>query len=161
MKIQKNSVVTMDYLLKSETGELLDESTNDEPFIYLHGYGQLVPGLENALQGRKTGEKFSVTVAPADGYGERDEESIHDVPKADLAHIEGLEVGAILHASTEEGPSHLTVTALTDHAVTLDPNHPLAGQTLCFDIVIKEVREATEDELEQLNHHSGCSCTDH
>jgi FKBP-type peptidyl-prolyl cis-trans isomerase SlyD len=147
LSIKKDSVVTFNYTLKDDAGETIDSSAPGEPLAYLHGHGNIVPGLERELEGKAAHDKLSVKVTPADGYGEYSKELVQKVPRRALKGIAKVTVGMRLHAQTPEGPRAVTVTALTGDMVTIDANHPLAGQNLNFDIEIVEVRDATEEEL--------------
>ena len=147
MSIKKDSVVTFNYTLKDDAGEVIDSSSAGEPLAYLHGHGNLVPGLERELEGKSTGEKLTVKVAPADGYGELSKDLIQKVPRRSLKGIAKITVGMRLHAQTDQGPRAVTVKAVTGDMVTIDGNHPLAGKNLNFDIDLVDVRDATEEEL--------------
>jgi len=147
MNIQNDAVVTLHYVLKDDAGDVIDESPEGEPLSYLHGHGNLVPGLERELEGRSAGDKLHVTVSAADGYGERDAKLVQRVPRRSLRGIAQVRVGMRLTAQTPQGPRAVTVTQLTGDMVTLDGNHPLAGQNLNFDIEISDVRASTEEEL--------------
>ena len=147
MSITKDSVVTFNYSLKDDDGALIDSSSADEPLAYLHGHGNLVPGLERELEGKGAHDKLSVKVTPADGYGDYSRELVQKVPRRSLKGIANVTVGMRLHAQTAEGPRAVTVTAVTGDMVTLDGNHPLAGKNLNFDIEILDVRDATAEEL--------------
>jgi FKBP-type peptidyl-prolyl cis-trans isomerase SlyD len=145
--IKKDSVVTFNYTLKDDAGEVIDSSAEGEPLAYLQGHGNLVPGLERELEGKSAGDKLTVKVAPADGYGEHSRELIQKVPRRSLKGMAKITVGMRLHAQTDEGPRAVTVTAVIGDMVTIDGNHPLAGKNLNFDIEIVDVRDATEEEL--------------
>jgi FKBP-type peptidyl-prolyl cis-trans isomerase SlyD len=147
LSIKKDSVVLFDYTLKDDGGEVIDNSSPGEPLAYLHGHGNLVAGLERELEGKDAGDKLSVKVAPAEGYGEHSKDLIQKVPRRSLKGLAKITVGMRLHAQTAEGPRAVTVTAVTGDMVTLDGNHPLAGKNLNFDIQIVDVRDATEEEL--------------
>jgi len=147
VSIKKDSVVTFNYTLKDDGGEVIDSSAPGEPLAYLHGHGNLVPGLERELEGKSAGEQLSVKVTAADGYGERNKDLIQKIPRRSLKGINKITVGMRLHAQTQEGPRAVTVTAVTGDMVTIDGNHPLAGKNLNFDIELVEVRDATEEEL--------------
>jgi FKBP-type peptidyl-prolyl cis-trans isomerase SlyD len=147
VSIKKDSVVTFNYTLKDDAGEVIDSSSAGEPLAYLHGHGSLVPGLERELEGKSTGEKLTVKVTPADGYGEFSKELIQKVPRRSLKGIAKITVGMRLQAQTEQGPRAVTVKAVTGDMVTIDGNHPLAGKNLNFDIDLVDVRDATEEEL--------------
>jgi FKBP-type peptidyl-prolyl cis-trans isomerase SlyD len=153
MAIAQDSVVTLHYTLKDDTGEVLDSSSSGEPLAYLHGHGNLVPGLEREITGKNTGDKLSVKISPADGYGEFDKALIQRVPRRSLKGIKNINVGMRLHAQTPQGPQAVTVTQIQGDMVTLDGNHPLAGKNLNFDIEITDVRVATEEELEHGHVH--------
>jgi FKBP-type peptidyl-prolyl cis-trans isomerase SlyD len=147
MAIGQDSVVTLHYTLKGDDGKVIDRSSSQEPLAYLHGHGNIVPGLERELTGRNPGDKVSVKVAPADGYGEYHEELVQQVPRRQLQGISNLRVGLQLQAQTPQGVRIFTVKRLVSDMVTLDGNHELAGQTLHFDVEIADVRAATEEEL--------------
>jgi FKBP-type peptidyl-prolyl cis-trans isomerase SlyD len=155
MKIQTNCVVSMHYTLKDGNGNVLDSSANREPLAFIQGIGALIPGLEIQLEGLAKGDKINAEVAPNDAYGEVREDMFHVVPKSgfqgegDEQLVEGIQVQ--LH--TEQGPMIATVAKIEGEEVTLDLNHPLAGQTLFFDVEIMDVREATEDELDHGHVH--------
>jgi FKBP-type peptidyl-prolyl cis-trans isomerase SlyD len=153
LTIKKDSVVTFNYTLKDDDGTVIDNSSPDEPLAYLHGHGNLVPGLERELEGKVAPDKLSVKVTPADGYGEYSRELIQKVPRRALKGIAKITVGMRLHAQTEQGPRPVTVTAVTGDMITLDGNHPLAGKNLNFDIEILDVRDATAEELEHGHVH--------
>ncbi len=152
MTIKTNSVVRLHYTLKDDAGAVIDRSA-EQPLTYMHGHGNLVPGLERELEGKSAGEQFSVTVPPAEGYGERNDELVQKVPRRALKGLSKISVGMRLQAQTPEGTRALTVTKVAGDMVTLDGNHPLAGQNLNFDIVIEEVREATAEEISHGHVH--------
>ncbi|GIX43422.1 MAG: peptidyl-prolyl cis-trans isomerase [Leptospiraceae bacterium] len=153
MKVQKNTVVTIDYTLKDDNGNIIDTSQGRGPLKYLHGNGNLIPGLEKALEGKEAGESFSVTIPPEDGYGYKDEGLIQEVPRNLFDDSNGLEVGMQFQAQTEQGTYILTIQEIKENTVVVDGNHPLAGQNLNFDINIIDVREATADELAHGHAH--------
>jgi FKBP-type peptidyl-prolyl cis-trans isomerase SlyD len=147
MVIGQDSVVTFHYTLKDDAGQVIDQSSPADPLAYLHGHGNIVPGLERELTGRDAGDKLSVTVLPAEGYGEYDKALVQQVPKRSLQGIPHLKVGTQLQAQTPHGTRVFTVTRLVSDMVTLDGNHALAGKTLHFEVEIADVRHATEEEL--------------
>ena len=153
MPITHDSVVTIHYTLKDDSGAVIDSSAGGEPLAYLHGHGNIVPGLERELAGRNVGDKVSVRVSPGEGYGEYDKELVQSVPRRTLRGIKDVQPGMHLHAQTEEGPRTVTVTHVVGDMVTLDGNHPLAGKHLNFDIQIEGVRQATEEELSHGHVH--------
>ena len=153
MAITRDSVVTIHYTLKDVEGAVIDSSASGEPLAYLHGHGNIVPGLERELTGRNAGEELSVSVSPAEGYGEYDKELVQSVPRRALRGIKDVQPGMHLHAQTEAGTRTVTVTRIQGDMVTLDANHPLAGKNLNFDIQIEDVRQATEEELSHGHVH--------
>src|SRR5882757_2857884 len=147
MLIAQDSVVSIHYTLKNDAGEVLDSSDGTEPLVYLHGNGNLVPGLEEALAGKQRGEHVAVRVAPENAYGERDLSLIQEVPRSAFRDIQAIEVGMQFQAESNHGPRTVTVVQLSDTTVTVDGNHPLAGENLNFTVEIADVRAATEEEL--------------
>lgn len=158
LKIEENKVVTFEYTLKNDSGEILDTSANHAPLVYIHGTGNIIPGLESELEGKKIGDKFQATIAPEDAYGVRYDELIQKIDREKLAHLDTIEVGMQLQAYDEDGMQILTIIEVSDKDVTLDGNHPLAGETLHFDVEVTGIREATEEEaMFGLNNgHGGC-----
>ncbi len=148
MPIGQDSVVTIHYTLTDDAGQVLDTSREGgEPIAYLHGHGNLVPGLERELEGKNAGDKVVVSVTPKDGYGELDKNLVQQVPRRALQGIKNPQVGMRLHAQTPQGPRAVTITRLVGDMVTIDGNHPLAGKNLNFDVEVTDVRAATEEEL--------------
>ncbi|OED40391.1 peptidylprolyl isomerase [Endozoicomonas sp. (ex Bugula neritina AB1)] len=152
MKIAKERVVLFHYTLKNDGGEILDSSEGEAPMAYLHGELNIVEGLENAMEGKEAGDKFEVTVEPAEAYGEYDESLVQPVPKEQFGD-HPVEVGNQFHADTAIGPRVVTVIALQDDQVVIDANHSLAGETLHFSVEIEEVREASKEELDHGHVH--------
>jgi FKBP-type peptidyl-prolyl cis-trans isomerase SlyD len=146
MRIAKNSVVSIEYTLTDAEGAVLDSSKGQSPLTYIHGNGNIVVGLEEALEGKEKGATLKVSVPPAKGYGERDASLSQIVPR-EMFDIEELEPGMRFHAEGEHGTHVVTVTAVDNDSVTVDANHPLAGQTLNFEVTVMGVRAATEQEL--------------
>jgi FKBP-type peptidyl-prolyl cis-trans isomerase SlyD len=156
MKIEKDTVVRIDYTLRDDAGEVLDSSDGGDPLEYLHGNDQIVPGLEAALAGRDEGESFKADVPPALGYGERDEEAVLKIPRDRFPATMRLEEGMELATRTPSGQvMRLRLTKVGLEAVEADMNHPLAGMNLHFDITVRGVRAATAEELEHRHSH-GC-----
>lgn len=153
MKISKNSVVSIQYTLTDDQNAVLDRSTAQDPLVYLHGTGSLIPGLEQVLEGRVAGDKLQVTVKPEDGYGVRDDNMLQNLKKSEFPKEEEIEVGMRFQVSSEDGPMVLTVVEIKDEEVIVDANHPLAGVTLHFDVEVGSVREATENELSHGHAH--------
>jgi FKBP-type peptidyl-prolyl cis-trans isomerase SlyD len=153
MQIGNQMVVTIDYTLTDDQGKVLDTSQDSEPLTYIQGSGNIIPGLETALEGKTAGDAVKVTVAPAQGYGERDEELVLEVPR-DRFPVDGeITVGMRFNAQGAGGTHEVTVTEVDDKNVTVDANHPLAGVTLSFDVKIVEVRQATAEELKHGHVH--------
>ncbi len=154
LKIAKNAKVKIDYTLKSDAGDVIDSSQDKEPLAFLQGNGQIIPGLEQALEGREAGDNFSVTVNPDQGYGEYDKELVFDVPREQLQNLDSIEEGMQVQAQMQDGSTQiLTIQNVGEEQVTLDANHPLAGETLHFDIEVADVSEATDDEIEHGHAH--------
>jgi len=147
MQIATNRVVLIHYTLTNDAGETLDSSSGRDPLAYLHGKGNLIPGLEAELLGRTAGEKLNVRIAPENGYGEVDPALVQDVPRTAFQNIDDIQIGMRFQTQSARGPQVVVVTALTDDAVRVDANHPLAGQHLNFAVEITEVREASAEEL--------------
>lgn len=162
MKIARNAIVSFDYTLTDDDGEVLDTSSGGEPLRYLHGYGQIVPGLERQLEGRMAGDSLQISVPPAEGYGEHDPAKVVTLPRANLPAGLEPEIGMQLAAEGPRGEHiPLWITDFSDDQVTVDANHPLAGRTLHFQIDVREVREATREELEHGHVHGPGGHGDH
>jgi FKBP-type peptidyl-prolyl cis-trans isomerase SlyD len=153
MHISNQKVVTIDYTLTDEQGDVLDTSQGNEPLSYIQGTGSIIPGLESALEGKSAGDALKVTIAPDQGYGERDEELVQAVPRERFPAGGEITVGMRFHAQGADGSHVVTVVGVDDKSVTVDANHPLAGVTLAFDVKVVEVREATADELKHGHVH--------
>lgn len=153
MEIADRCVASFHYTLTNTQGEVLDSSSGGDPMAYLHGQGNIISGLEKALTGKKAGDKLDVTVAPADAYGERRLELIQQVPMTAFQGVPEVKPGMAFTAQSNQGPMRVTVTAVNDDQVTVDGNHPLAGETLKFSVEIAEVREASAEELEHGHVH--------
>jgi len=153
MKIAENKVSLIDYTLRDNDGEMIDSSEGAGPLAYLHGAGNIVEGLEEALIGKKAGDKVKASIEPAKAYGERYEDMKQEVPKELFGGVENIEVGMQFQSETDEGPVLVTVMAISEEMVTVDGNHPLAGVHLNFDVTVREVREPTAEELEHGHVH--------
>ena len=148
MIIEDKRAVSIHYTLTNEQGETLDSSEGQDPLRYLHGASNIIPGLENALVGKTTGDKVSVSVQPEDGYGEINPEMVQIVPREAFEGIDDIQAGMQFQASGPDGQTQVvTIKAVGEEGVTVDGNHPLAGQVLNFDVSIEEVRDATEEEI--------------
>ncbi len=156
MSVKNGSVVDLAYQLKNSKGEVLDQSDAAEPFTYLHGAQQIVPGLESALEGLKVGDKKKVTVDPEQGYGETNPELKLVVNRTQFPPGAKMEEGMQFETHTQDGQGIIfTVEQITGEQVHIDGNHPLAGQTLHFDVEVLKVRDATEEEMSHGHAHGG------
>lgn len=154
MQIDKHRVVTLHYTLKDDQGNILDQSS-DGSFCYLHGASNIIPGLENALTGKNSGEELSVKVQPGDAYGEHDASRTQTVPREMFPPEHNPEPGMQFHAQGPDGQALLvTIVKVEGDQVTVDGNHPLAGVPLNFDVKVIEVREATSEEIEHGHAHA-------
>lgn len=154
MQIGKNSVVTINYTLKGDDGQVIDSSDGGEPMAYLHGAENIIPGLENALEGKAKGDALSVAVSPEEGYGEHNESMVQSVGREMFEGVDDIHVGAQYHAASPEGhPVMITVVEIGDENVVIDGNHPLAGMNLNFDVEVMDIRDATEEELSHGHVH--------
>ena len=153
MQIEDQKVVTLHYTLTDNEGKTLDKS-DDGSFAYLHGARNIIPGLETALSGKSAGDQFGVSVEPEEGYGERSDAMIQEVPKNMFQDESQIQVGSQFHA---QGPQDqmlvVTVTEIRDDTVVVDGNHPLAGVQLNFDVTVVDVRDATAEEIEHGHVH--------
>lgn len=147
MKISKEKVVSIEYTLKDPNGEIIDTSDGRAPLDYVHGCGNIIQGLESALEGKSAGDELSVIIPPEEAYGPRDEALAQSMDKKIFEADEELEIGMQFQAPTEQGMMIVTITGIDGDNVTIDSNHPLAGVTLNFDVAVVEVRDATEEEL--------------
>jgi FKBP-type peptidyl-prolyl cis-trans isomerase SlyD len=153
MLISSHKVVHIHYTLTNESGEVLDSSRDDEPLAYIHGMGNIIPGLEEALGGRAVGDRFKVRVAPEDAYGLRDDELLQTVPRTAFEGVDEVVPGMQFRAESPEGMELVTVVDVVGDQVTLDGNHPMAGLTLNFDVEITHIRDATAGEIEHGHVH--------
>ncbi len=153
MQIAQNSVVAFHYTLTNDAGEVLDSSEGRDPLTYLHGSGNIIPGLEKELEGHGSGDKLQVAVAPEEGYGEVQPALVQEVPRDAFQGVDEVQPGMQFQAQTQEGPLMVTITKVEGDTVTVDGNHPLAGEKLNFDVEIAEVREATEEEVSHGHVH--------
>jgi FKBP-type peptidyl-prolyl cis-trans isomerase SlyD len=148
MQVTQGSVVSFNYKLTDDEGNVLDSNEACDPLTYLHGYDNIIPGLERALDGVDTGYKSEVVVEPADAYGEVSEEAIFEVGKDQFPEGVPVEPGMQFVGETESGDAYFVVTEVNESGAVVDANHPLAGKTLHFDVEIVDVRPASAEELE-------------
>ena len=154
MTIALHKVVTFHYeVCDSANNEVIDSSNDSDPMTYLHGARNIIPGLEQALEGKNVGDKIDVVIEPADAYGERHEDRIQQVPLQAFDSMEKVEAGMSVSASTDSGPITLLVTEVGDEFVTVDANHPLAGKSLKFSVSVESIRDASEEEIEHGHVH--------
>lgn len=159
MQVTDKTAVSIHYTLTNNNGEQLDSSRGDEPLMYLHGAGNIISGLETALTGKSVGDKFNVSIPPAEAYGELVPDMVQVVSKKMFEGMD-VEVGMQFHADVSHGAGIITVTEINGDDVTIDGNHPLAGETLNFDVEVVDVRPATSDELAH-GHIHGTGCDHH
>lgn len=153
LPIDDDKVVTFHYKLRDAEDAYTESSEGHDPIVYMHGRGSIVPGLERELVGKSAGAKLTVTVAPEDGYGHRDESAVQRVPIKHLMTRGKLVPGQTVGVNTSEGQRPALVLKVGHFNVDLDLNHPLAGKTLIFEIEIVDVRAATPEELAHGHAH--------
>jgi len=153
MLIANDKVVSIHYTLTNKDGNVIDTSDGREPLTYIQGKQNIIPGLENALAGKDVGDKVNVTVPPAEAYGEKSLEMIQEIPRSAFGDIQDLQPGMQFQMQSPNGPVMITITNVADDKVVVDGNHPLAGESLTFDVEIMEIREATEEELSHGHVH--------
>jgi FKBP-type peptidyl-prolyl cis-trans isomerase SlyD len=151
--IGPETVVTFHYTLRDESGTELETSRDGDPAAYLHGASNIIPGLETAMNGHESGDIFSATVTPEEGYGLQEPDQVQRVPMKHLSFKGKLRPGATVQLNTKEGMRAVTVVKAGRHTADIDTNHPLAGQTLVFDIEVMETRSATAEELTHGHAH--------
>ena len=147
MQIAARTVASFNYTLTNDAGEIIDSSEGRSPLAYLHGAGNIVPGLEKEMAGRQAGDRFDVVVAPEDGYGQPNPMLVQTVPREAFQGVDTIEVGMEFQAQTPQGPLSVVVSKVDADNVTVDGNHPLAGKTLHFAIEVTDVRDASVEEL--------------
>lgn len=164
MNITQDRVASIAYLVTTQEGAPVDQTTRDAPLDYLHGHNNLIPGLEKELEGKTAGDKFSITVSPEDAYGDYEDALVQRVPKEAFQGVDELEVGMRFMAQTEGGQMPVEITAVEDDEVVVDGNHMLAGQTLSFEVEVVAVRDAESEEIEMGQvKRAGCGggCSSH
>jgi FKBP-type peptidyl-prolyl cis-trans isomerase SlyD len=153
MKIRKDNVAIIEYTLKDKDGNVLDTSDGEEPLAYLQGHGNMLPKFEEQLEGKSKGDTIQFVLSKEDGYGERDEELVMEVPNSQFEESDKIEIGMQFQSDTKQGPKVLYVTAVKGDKVTVDGNNPMAGIELHFEVTVSEVRAATEVELQHGHGH--------
>ena len=152
--IGNHVVATIHYKLTDNSGEILDSSEGAEPLTYLHGAGNLIPGLENALVGKTAGSSLQVRIAPEEAYGEIQPELVEVVPQAAFQGVDTVEPGMVFEAQGSDGQARrIVVKSIDGDEVTIDANHPLAGVELNFDVQVVDVRQASEEEVSHGHVH--------
>lgn len=146
MEIAAARVASIHYTLTDDEGRVIDKSPETRPLSYLHGAGNIVPGLEKALAGRKTGDSLQVDVKPEEAYGVRNEALVQAVPRDLFKNVGNVAPGMQFNAQTERGPLQVTVVEVGEQQVKIDANHPLAGRNLHFAVEVADVREASDEE---------------
>lgn len=159
MQISENKVALIDYTLKGEAGQVIDTTDGGDPLPYLHGAGMIIAGLEAALVGKSEGDTFEITIPPENAYGTRDDSLRQEVDREQFEEIDDLAVGMQFRVDAGGGQNLvITVIEVGEDTVTVDGNHALAGVTLHFAVTVREVREATEDELAHGHPHGMGGC---
>ena len=153
MEIGKDKVVSIDYTLTGDQGNVLDSSQGRGPLAYLHGNNNIIPGLESALEGKAQGDQITVSIPPEKAYGLQDPKMVQIVPRSAFQGAPTITPGMQFQGQTQVGPRVITVTKVEGDNITIDANHPLAGQTLNFDVKVVDVRDATQEELSHGHVH--------
>jgi len=151
--IGNNCVVSIHYTLRDDDGQILDTSVDSQPLTYLHGAGNLIPGLEDELTGKAVGDNFSISIPPETGYGNYQEELVEVVPIDMFKGVDEVKPGMQFETQGPNGDELVMITAVTADEVTVDANHPLAGKTLHFEVAVEQVRDATLEEVEHGHAH--------
>ena len=158
MIIAKDRVVSSSYTLKDDKDKFIDATDEGDFFDYLHGHENIVSGLERALEGKKTGDRLTVSLSAAEAYGERDEKLVSRISLDRFEGVESVEPGMQFEAQTPAGYRIVTVTGIEGGSVTIDANHPLAGKNLCFEVTVAAIREARPGELSHGHTHGAHPC---
>lgn len=153
MKVDKNTIVTLEYILMDSSGEILESSKEDGEYEYLHGIGEMLPGVEKALTGLEKGGSIDIIVPPEEGFGIKSEEMIFEIDKNTFPEEAVLEKGMEFDIEDDDGENIITIVELRDEKVLIDKNHPLAGETLKVQAEILDVRKAEDWEIEHWGHH--------
>ena len=154
MLVAQDKVVLIHYTLTDDAGTVVDSSSGGHPLAYIQGHGNIIPGLEKALEGTQKGDSLTVRVEAAEGYGERDDSLVQQVPRRAFGSVASIQPGMQFHAQTSHGHTRVvTVTNVQGDMVTVDGNHPLAGQNLNFAVEVTDVRDASAEELEHGHVH--------
>ncbi len=158
MQVADKMAVSIHYTLTNDEGDVIDSSVGEDALAYLHGEGNIIPGLEKALSGKSIGDSFKVRILAAEAYGEFMEERVQKIPREMFEGIDDVQVGMQFQADVSDGPGIVTVIAIEGDSVTIDGNHPLAGVALTFAVDVVDIRPATAEELAHGHiHGTGCS----
>jgi len=152
-----NQVMSFDYILTAKGGKVIDASTKGKPLIFISGLGQIIPGLENVLLQMEPAQKKTVTIEAKEAYGIHDDRLIYKVDRSKLPNAD-IKVGDMFEVGEGDNFSPVTITAINGEEVTLDGNHPLAGEDLTFAVEIVEKRPATKEELAHGHVHGAGGC---
>lgn len=159
MQIANEKVVFIDYTLTGESGQVLDTTDGGDPLAYLHGVGMIIPGLESALEGKGVGDTLDVRIPPEQGYGSRDDRLRQEVDRDQFGEVEDLEVGMQFRVDGGDGQNLvITVVSVSDDVVVVDGNHALAGVQLNFNVTVREIRDATTEEIAHGHPHGVGGC---
>ncbi len=153
MAIEERKVVSFHYTLSNDEGEQMESSREGNPMVYLHGYRNIIPGLENAMAGKDVGDTFEVTVEPKEAYGERNPNAVQRLSAKLFPEPRKLRPGQMVQLQTKQGPMQAVVVKVGRFNIDVDANHPLAGQTLTFDVEIIDIRDATQEEIDHGHAH--------
>ena len=157
MQVADDMAVSIHYTLTNDAGEVLDSSEGSEPLNYLQGSGNIISGLDRAVLGKVVGDKFNVRIPAEDAYGEIEEDMVDVISREMFEGVDNLEVGMQFNADVSSGAGIVTIVAIEGDDVTIDGNHPLAGQALTFEAEVVDVRLATKEELSH-GHIHGAGC---
>ncbi len=158
MIIEKGKAVSINYVLTDDKGEELDSTQYQDPMVYLHGADNILPKLEEVLEGKSIKSRAKTKLTPEDGYGVYRDELVQTVPLDGFPNADQVKVGTQFQLDTPEGPKIATITRVENGEFTIDMNHPLAGQTLHFEVEVVDIRDATAEELEAGHIHVECGC---
>lgn len=157
--VNAQKVISIDYILTNSEGDELDSSSGSGPLVYLHGAGNIIPGLEDALTGKTVGDHLNVSISPEKAYGLKDGPGPQAVPREAFPPEAVLETGVSFMVQLEDGGERMVwISQVTEQLVFLDGNHPLAGETLHFDVTVRDIREASEEELSHGHPHAPGGC---
>ncbi len=160
MQINNNTAVSIHYTLTNDSGEQIDSTFGGEPLVYLHGYGNIISGLEKELTNKSVGDKFETRIEAADAYGEFSDDMIQVISREMFDGIDQLEVGMQFHAAVNSGTNVITIVKIDGDDITIDGNHPMAGQPLNFTVEVMDVRPASKEEIAH-GHIHGAGCNHH